>query len=336
LTINIAEKNINDYKTKNCFMKRCKKITPVLFLQTVGFKKYLFIVLMPLMFLRVTAQNSIGIKGKITDDKGAPLAGASVIVKGSTNGTVTNATGDYILTLNTPGTLIFSYAGFLDKEVAVSSSQTLNVPLTTDTKALNDVVVTGYSKQSRRDVTGAASTVSGDIIAKTPVADVATALQGRVAGVSVDDQGGPGNPAVIRIRGIGSLGNNDPLYVIDGVQVRMGGSVGSQDIAALINPNDIESITVLKDPSLTTLYGSAGSNGVIVITTKSGKRGEPQLEYSAYVGQELPRDFPAMVTPQQQADALYQSYVTGAKLICRMIGALRIYPAQIHLLILIL
>ncbi len=294
-------------------MKRCKTTTLAIFLQTAGFKKYLFIVFMSLAFLRVTAQNAIKVSGVIADDKGAPLSGASVLIKGTKIGTVTSNTGAYSISMNANGTLIFSYAGFLNKEVAVSTSQTLNVSLQADTRALNDVVVTGYSKQSRRDVTGAASTVSGDIIAKTPVADVTTALQGRVAGVSVDDQGGPGNPAVIRIRGIGSLGNNDPLYVIDGVQVRMGGSVGSQNIAALINPNDIESITVLKDPSLTTLYGSAGSNGVIVITTKSGKRGEPQLEYSAYVGQELPRDFPTMVTPQQQADALYQSYVNSGQ-----------------------
>lgn len=259
------------------------------------------------------AQNAIEIKGTITDDKNAPLSGASVILKGSKLGTITDNNGNYFFSISKPGTLVFSYAGYVNKEIAVTSSETLNVSLVTNNATLNDVIVTGYSRQSKRDVTGAASTVSADVITKTPVADVTTALQGRVSGVSVDDQGGPGNPAVIRIRGIGSLGNNDPLYVIDGVQVRMGSGEGSQNIAALLNPNDIESITILKDPSLTTLYGSEGSNGVIVITTKSGKRGEPQLEYSTYLGQEFLIKFPTMVTPQQQADALYQSYLNSAQ-----------------------
>ncbi|MBV9961974.1 MAG: TonB-dependent receptor [Parafilimonas sp.] len=295
-------------------MKKNKSITrpAAVRLKKLVSKRLLNTCMFSLACMIAVAQNSIQVNGTVTDDKGTPLAGASVTLKGTINGTTADNKGTFLFTIKQPGTLIFSYAGYESKEIKIISSQTLNVSLTSN-NVLSDVVVTGYSRQSKRDVTGAASTVSADVIAKTPVADVTTALQGRVAGVNVDDQGGPGNPAVIRIRGVGSLGNNDPLYVIDGVQVRIGGSVGSQNIAALLNPNDIESITILKDPSLTTLYGSAGSNGVIVITTKSGKRGEPQLEYSTYFGEELPRKFPTMVTPQQQADALYQSYVNSGQ-----------------------
>ncbi len=157
--------------------------------------------------------------------------------------------------------------------------------------------MTGYSRQSKRDVTGSVSTVSADIIAHTPVTDVGTALEGRVAGVSVDQQGDPGSTAIVRIRGFGTNGNNDPLYVIDGVQMRGGNN--------LINPNDIETLTILKDPSTTALYGAEGSNGVIVITTKSGKVGAPKLEFSSYESWESPIKYPAMLSPQQYADAYF-------------------------------
>ena len=167
-----------------------------------------------------------------------------------------------------------------------------------ENKALNDVIVTGYSKQSKRDVTGAVSTVSADIIAQTPVTDVGTAFEGRVAGVSVDQQGDPGSTAVVRIRGFGTNGDNDPLYVIDGVQMRGGNN--------LINPNDIETLTVLKDPSTTSLYGAEGGNGVIVITTKSGKIGAPKLEYNSYGSWESPIKYPVYVNAATICDAYFE------------------------------
>jgi len=258
--------------------------------------------------LHASAQNSIEVKGAVTDDKNAPLSGASITLKGSKTGTLTNNEGNYTFTLGKPGTLIFSYAGFLNKEISITSSQSLNVSLVPDNKTLNDVVVTGYSRQSKRDVTGAASTISGEAIAQTPVTDLTGVIQGRVSGVTVDQQGGPGTPQIIRIRGIGTLGDNDPLYVIDGVQIRMGNGGQSQDISTLINPSDIESMTILKDPSLISLYGAEGANGVIVITTKTGRIGAPKLEYDAYIGQETPKKLPSFITPQQQADALYKSF----------------------------
>jgi TonB-linked SusC/RagA family outer membrane protein len=267
----------------------------------------------------IAMQDDGRIRGRITNEKGEPVTAASVLLIGGGRGGAADSSGQFTITAIKPGKykLQVSAIGFqtIVREVTVSGNNVLelNLVLISTNKALDEVIVTGYSKQNKRDVTGAASTVSADVIAQTPVTDITTALQGRVAGVSVDDQGGPGNAAIIRIRGIGSLGNNDPLYVIDGVQVRVGGSNGSQNIASLLNPSDIESVTILKDPSLTTLYGSEGSNGVIVITTKSGKRGDPKFEYSSYVGSQTPLKFPKMVTPQQQANALYQSYINSGQ-----------------------
>ena len=264
------------------------------------------------------------IRGKVTNEKNEPVVGASVILVGADKGTSAGTAGEFTLEAVKAGKykIQVSAVGFenIERDIVVRDGQVLEVSfqLKPGLNAMNEVIVTGYSSQRKRELTGAASTVSAETIAQTPVTDITTALQGRVSGVSVDDQGGPGNSGTIRIRGVGSLGNNDPLYVIDGVQVRIGPSnganggggtnVGSQDIANLLNPADIETLTILKDPSLTALYGSEGSNGVIVITTKSGKKGEPKLQYTAYVGDQVPRKFPSMVTPQQQANALYGSF----------------------------
>ncbi len=265
---------------------------------TSALKKISFVFLFLVLCILSMAQNSIHITGTVTDDKGAALPGASVVLKGTKQGTVTTNDGRYSFAINNKGTIVFSYSGFLNKEVAVIADATLNILLNPDNKALNDVIVTGYSKQSKRDVTGAVSTVSADVIAHTPVTDVGTALEGRVAGVSVDQQGDPGSTGVIRIRGFGTNGDNDPLYVVDGVQMRGGNN--------LINPNDIETLTVLKDPSTTSLYGAEGGNGVIVITTKSGKVGAPRLEFNSYASWESPIKYPSMLTPQQYADAYFE------------------------------
>lgn len=258
------------------------------------------------------------IKGKITNEKGEPLPAASAVLTG-VKGVAADASGFFTISGIKPGkyTLELSAVGFqkVTREIRITDNQVLE--LTIQLKELNDplneVIVTGYSKQSKREVTGAASSISADMLAQTPVTDITTAIQGRVAGVSVDDHGGPGSAGVIRIRGVGTLGNNDPLYVIDGVQIRIGASTGSYDVGALINPSNIENITILKDPSLTALYGAEGSNGVIVITTKTGKKGEPKFEYNTYVADQFITKFPKMSTPQQQADALYKSYAVNGQ-----------------------
>jgi len=254
------------------------------------------------------------IKGKITNDKGEPVVGASVLLSGMDKGTSAGLTGDFTLAGIKPGkySVQVSAIGYqsIVRDITIADGQVLemNFQLKTGGNALNEVVVTGYSRQSKRDVTGAASTISADAIAQTPVTSVESVLQGRVAGVSVDGQGGPGNAQTIRIRGVGTLGNNDPLYVIDGVQIRVGQANASLNISNLLDPGQIESITILKDPSLIALYGAEGSNGVVVITTKTGKLGAPRFDYNFYVGQEAPRHLPATITPQQQANALYSSY----------------------------
>ncbi len=280
------------------------------------FQKALSICFVLCLTLCTDAQTTFNVTGTVADDKGNPLSGASISLKGSKIGATSGADGSYSLRLPVAkGILVISYTGFQTKEVAINGNESINVKLVGENKILNEIVVTGYSKQSKRDVTGAVSTISATTIAQTPVTDITGVLQGRVSGVSVDGQGGPGSPQVIRIRGVGTLGDNDPLYVIDGVQIRMGTGAQSQNISNLINPSDIESMTILKDPSLISLYGSEGANGVIVITTKTGKSGAPRLEYNAYAGQEIPQKLPSFITPQQQAGALYNSYaLAGAAL----------------------
>jgi len=258
----------------------------------------------------VQLSNSVStiVTGIITDDKGVPLAGATVMVKSNKNNiTTTDNAGKFKLDIGSnSAVLVISYTGFAIQEITAFADRPFTVKLFIAEASLEAVIVTGYNKQSKRDITGAVSTVSADVVAMTPVADVGSVLQGRVAGVSVDAQGGPGNVAVVRIRGFGSNGNNDVLYVIDGVQMRGGSN--------LVNPNDIETITVLKDPSTTALYGAQGGNGVIVITTKTGKRGTaPKLEYNAYGSWETPTNYPKSLNPQEYADA-YWNYLKNSNL----------------------
>ncbi|MEO5891533.1 MAG: SusC/RagA family TonB-linked outer membrane protein [Ferruginibacter sp.] len=248
------------------------------------------------------------VTGTVTDDKGAPLVGATVMVKSKKSIiTTTDNTGKFRLDIGSQAAvLVISFTGFSPQEVSVTANQSIAIKLAITENNLDAVIVTGYTRQSKRDVTGAVSTVSADVVAKTPVTDVGSVLQGRVAGVSVDAQGGPGNTSVVRIRGFGSNGNNDVLYVIDGVQMRGGSN--------LVNPNDIETITVLKDPSNTALYGAQGGNGVIVITTKTGKRGAaPRLEYNSYASWETPTKYPGTLSPQQYANA-YWNYLKNSNL----------------------
>ncbi len=255
-----------------------------------------------------TVQNDNIVTGLVTDDKGAPLPGATVTVKSNKAlVTTTDNSGRFKLDIGTStAVLVITYTGFSSQEISVTANQSVSIKLAIAESNLDAVIVTGYSKQSKRDVTGAVSTISADVVAKTPVADVGSVLQGRVSGVSVDAQGGPGSTAVVRIRGFGSNGNNDVLYVIDGVQMRGGSN--------LVNPNDIETITVLKDPSNTALYGAQGGNGVIVITTKTGKRGAaPKLEYNGYVSWEKPTTYPKSLSPQEYADA-YWNYLKNSNL----------------------
>jgi len=208
------------------------------------------------------------------DNSGLP--GVNIVVKGSSVGTVTDIEGRY--TLDVPGessVLVFSSVGFVTEEVAVGTKTVIDLTLNPDITALSEIVVVGYGTQERAKVTGAISTVSAQEITQTPVVSLDQALQGRAAGVFVTNSGSPGRNPIVRIRGVGTTGNNDPLYVIDGVPA---GGLNA------INPNDIESIEVLKDASTAAIFGSRGANGVIMVTTKRGKEGKANIQLDAYYG----------------------------------------------------
>ncbi|MBG47704.1 MAG: SusC/RagA family TonB-linked outer membrane protein [Pseudozobellia sp.] len=217
------------------------------------------------------------VSGVVSDESGVPLPGASIVVAGTTNGTQTDFDGNYTISDVPPnGNLTVSYIGYLTQQVPVNSRTTINVTLAEDLQTLDEVVVVGYGTQSRAEVTGAITTVGSEELTALPVATADQALQGRAAGVTVLNTGSPGTAPVVRIRGLGTMNNNDPLYVIDGV---IAGGLGD------LNPNDIESINVLKDASTTAIYGSLGSNGVVMVTTKKGRRtGKTVINLDSYTG----------------------------------------------------
>ncbi len=219
---------------------------------------------------------NITISGIVSDEGGAPLPGASVLVSGTSNGTQTDFDGNYTLSnVASDATLTFSYIGFTTQQIPVSGRTSINITLEEDLQALDEVVVVGYGSQSRAAVTGAISSVGAEEIAALPVANATEALQGRAAGVTVVGTGSPGSEPSITIRGLGTFGDNSPLFVVDGVIV---GNLSG------INQNDIETINVLKDASTTAVYGAQGANGVILVTTKKGKAGKAQLSANISTG----------------------------------------------------
>lgn len=240
------------------------------------------------------------IKGKVVDATGATVPGATVVLKGSSSlGTTTDAEGAFIL--NVPDgstTLVISSIGLTTQEVNISNKSQVLVTLQSDVKALNEVVVTGYSSQSRRDITGAVATVDTKELTKVAAPNVAQQLQGRVAGVTVTSNNSPGGEATVRIRGFGTINNNDPLYVIDGVPTK--GGLNN------INPNNIESMQVLKDASSASIYGSRAGNGVIIITTKKGKIGAPQFTFNSRAGIQVGKvNLGLIVNPQEFGNLLW-------------------------------
>lgn len=249
-------------------------------------KKLLFTHILALFSLAAFAQ-VITVQGKVTDAKtNEALIGVSIVVKGTTNGTVTDLDGNFSLDKVSPnGMLTFSYVGYVPQDVAVSSQRTINIALEEESATLKEIVVVGYGTQRKSDVTGAVASVKGKDIASIATPSVAQALQGKIAGVLVTpESGSPGAGAIIRIRGTGTLNNSNPFYVIDGLL--------SDDIS-FVNPNDVESVEVLKDASATAIYGSRGANGVIIVTTKRGKSGKPIIGLSSYYGsQELLKKIP--------------------------------------------
>ncbi|WP_332368064.1 carboxypeptidase-like regulatory domain-containing protein [Spirosoma telluris] len=211
----------------------------------------------------------ITVQGIVRDDKGEELPGVSIVIKGSQKGTTTDAEGKYKLDVpNASSTLIFSFVGYMPHEVVVGNQTTLNVVLKTDNKTLDEIVVIGYGSIEKKDLTGSISSVGSKSIQELAVPRVDQALMGKVAGVQVKPVSGePGAAPQIRIRGVGSISaGGGPLYVVDGFPISS---------IQTLNPNDVETIDVLKDASATAIYGSRGSNGVVIINTKRGSRAKP-------------------------------------------------------------
>lgn len=226
--------------------------------------------------------SAVTLTGKVTDEANQPLPGVSVVLKGTTTGTTTNASGDFSLTVpENKGTLVFSYVGFTTVERPLGGATTINVQLASDTKALSEVVVIGYGSQTKREVTGAVQTISAADIRDLPVSQIGQKLQGRLAGVQINQTTGrPGTGMNIRIRGQLSVsGGSEPLYVVDGFPIT--GNIGA------LNPDEIEDITVLKDAASTSLYGSRAANGVVLITTKRGKAGQTNVSFNSFVGTQI-------------------------------------------------
>lgn len=224
-----------------------------------------------------SGQTGRRIAGVVLDSNGEPIIGASVLVKGTGTGVVTDVDGKFILNHVAPdAVIIVSYVGYQTQELKVSGKENLRVALKDDTKLLDEIVVVGYGISRKSDITGAVASVKGDILSKQPVGDVGTALQGRIPGVSITSQSGsPGAAPMIRVRGIGTVNDAEPLYVVDGMPVSS---------ISYLNPNDITSLEVLKDASASAIYGSRGANGVILITTKTGKVGKTVVNFNGYYG----------------------------------------------------
>ena len=242
------------------------------------------------------------VSGTVTDaQNGDPLPDVNVLVQGTTTGTVTDVDGNYELTAPSPETtLVFSYIGYETAEVPINGRSDLDVALVPGVLLGEDVVVTGYQVQSRRDITGAVSSVDIEDIVEIPAASLGDQLQGRLPGVTVQTGGRPGDDARIRIRGIGTIGNNEPLIILDGVPTEGGLNE--------INPNDVESIQVLKDAASASIYGARAASGVVVITTKRGAGlARPQINVEYYTGIEQPTNIPKQLNTQQWGDVLWQA-----------------------------
>lgn len=259
-------------------------------------KSFFLLVLLSTSFSLTVFAQSITLKGTILGENDVPLQGVSVTEKGTKNGTTSNGSGNFSITVaSSSSVLVFSYSGYINQEQAAGSGDNIQIKLLPDEKkqALDEVVVIGYGTQKKKDLTGAVGSISRKDFANKPFTSPDQILTGRIAGVNITNRSGdPGAPIEVRIRGIGTAGNNQPLWVIDGVPVSTNTSTITVNTSSAtesnplsgINPSDIESIDVLKDASATAIYGARANNGVILVTTKRGKAGNAQLSYDGFVG----------------------------------------------------
>lgn len=257
------------------------------------------------------------VRGKVTASNGESMPGVNVVKKGTTEGTATDANGEFTLAVNSTDVLVFTFIGYTPQEISVGNKTTVDVTLVEDVSTLDEVIVVGYGEVKKSDLTGAVASVSAEQLKHSMVANIDQALQGRVAGVQVTQNSGqPGGAVSIRIRGASSItGSSEPLYVIDGIPFQgdgaevagfdwAGGANGQKKVNALstINPSDIVSLEVLKDASATAIYGSRAANGVVLITTKRGKSGETKISYNGYYGVQSLRKKIDMMNLREFAD----------------------------------
>ena len=260
-----------------------------------------FVTPMPAM-AAVAQDQVITVKGHVVDDQGEPLIGATVKTKDAKTGAVTDLDGNFEIRVKANATLFVSYLGYKEREIAVRGRAIIeSIQLSADNKVLDQVVVVGYGTQKKADLTGSVSIVNAEEMKKVSNSNISTMLEGKVAGVQITSDGQPGADPSVRIRGIGSFGSTAPLYVIDGVP--MGTTIRD------FSPNDIETIQILKDASAGAIYGSRAANGVVIITTKNGKKDQPlKVNYSGYFGVD---QIPSNVYDVMNADQ-YSNYLGQA------------------------
>ncbi|MDH5598335.1 MAG: TonB-dependent receptor [Cyclobacteriaceae bacterium] len=257
------------------------------------------------------------ITGKVTDeDSGEGLPGVNVVFKGSSTGTITDFDGNYSLEVPSDGTLVFSFVGMLSQEIPIGNQSVINVAMSQNATELAEVVVTGYAVEQKRDLTGSIASIKSDAIQDLPTQSFDRAMQGRAAGVQISSSSGqPGGALNVVVRGMGSLSDNTPLYIVDGVQVNTGGISGGGSTNALagINPNDIESIEILKDAAASAIYGAQSANGVVIITTKKGKANTSRLDVSIQRGVVRPLNLYDVMDAQQFAEIREEAYINAGK-----------------------
>ncbi|MCY7352736.1 MAG: TonB-dependent receptor [Cytophagaceae bacterium] len=241
------------------------------------------------------------VTGRVTGGSdGQPVPGASILMKGTATGAVTDASGNYAINVRTASdVLVISSVGYQRQEITVGNQSVIDARLTEDASNLSEIVVTGYGSQRKKDITGAVTVVDAAKLTAVPTPNLTQALQGRAAGVTVGNDNSPGGGTMVRIRGFGTINNNSPLYIIDGVPTT--GSLNN------INPNDVESMQILKDASAASIYGSRAANGVVIITTKKGKAGEPKITFDMYTGIQQPGKFLPLLNSQELGDLIWES-----------------------------
>lgn len=279
-----------------------------MFKNLLSSKRKIFL-LLTCMLLSLGLHAQVRITGRVTSsDDQSPIPGASVKIKNSAQGTMTDGNGQFAIAASPSDVLVISFVGYQSTEVSVGSRTTVNVALKQEDNNLNEIVVTGYTAQRKKDLTGAVSVVDVAQLKSQPAASAVEALQGKAPGVQIVVDGAPGSTPQIRVRGVTTINNNDPLYVVDGVPY--------EGKLSWLNQNDIESMQILKDASAASIYGSRANNGVVIITTRKGIQGPPKVTFDAYYGTQTPRKntFPEFLSPIQYAQAFPNAtnYGTGA------------------------